>query len=684
MGLPACRSTRRPREPFRSKRDSLLLAAYVLAVSLGLAFLSHTGNAVASPRAATVAEFPDVPAQNSYFDAVHELAVRGIVAGYTDGMYGIADPVTRQQFAKMIVLTRGLATTENDTIYPPFADQDQIAHVAGDLYPYHYIAKAQSTGLTTGYTDGTFRPFARISRKQVVTMVVRSAAAQLETPPPGWSGMVDDSDPWHGDNLRMAEFNGLLDGLQGLSAVWDENADASRGEVAHLLFNLLVVTEGRAAQVSTGDLLHFWWDWWGDWQYWQTEDITEATGSEQAAGDAYYWLDSGSFTYIYIFAVGVDGDLTAYSVTPGAHDWAATALAAPSGREIRPLLGGRAFNDHVVSTTAGSAKTLHVFALDQRGHLVHFWLPRGGTWSAEDVSATTGRNVFIMGSVWSSADGRAPHVACTGPGGRLLHFWLPVGEDWQVEDLSRELDETIVGEVSLVWDEALPGSTHSMVAAGPDDELLLFTVTADNAWDAEDVTAETGVTLGGWVSWWDWTGTPFDNPLALLDTSGRFVLLERASAGAAWTVTDVSAAIGTTFDADTGGDSILRFHPSPVVPATQVHYTGIDTEGHLIHFWRDPWKNWHSNDLTSATGRAAAHPINVYTSWGTSGSSTIAHDYVCCTATDGSLIFFWADSAKRDWRVFDATAETGYRVCPPELPWGYPSGKTSLVMMQTE
>ena len=144
------------------------------------------------------------------------------------------------QFAKMIVLamgsiTSGYTVSENDIC--PFADVP-AGTPSNPLYPDHYVAVAARTGLTMGYPDNTFRPYNQITRWQVITMVVRAGEPWLEDPPPGWQGALNYSNPTHGANLRKAEFNGLLDGLTGLSLSWDGSKNASRGECAQLLWAL--------------------------------------------------------------------------------------------------------------------------------------------------------------------------------------------------------------------------------------------------------------------------------------------------------------------------------------------------------------------------------------------------------------------------------------------------------------
>jgi hypothetical protein len=52
--------------------------------------------------ALAASSFPDVSEDHPYYAAIVDMADRGIISGYTDGNFGIDDPVTRQQFAKLI------------------------------------------------------------------------------------------------------------------------------------------------------------------------------------------------------------------------------------------------------------------------------------------------------------------------------------------------------------------------------------------------------------------------------------------------------------------------------------------------------------------------------------------------------------------------------------------------------
>ena len=86
------------RNPLLGRRalTVLMLAAIVV--------LALTGSAVALT-------FTDVPDNHPYRVAITDLASRQIINGFADGSFKPDASVTRQQFAKMIVKTLGIAVT---------------------------------------------------------------------------------------------------------------------------------------------------------------------------------------------------------------------------------------------------------------------------------------------------------------------------------------------------------------------------------------------------------------------------------------------------------------------------------------------------------------------------------------------------------------------------------------------
>jgi uncharacterized repeat protein (TIGR02543 family) len=183
--------------------------------------------------------FPDVPAGNPYYEAITDLASRGIIGGYENGNFGPADPVTRQQFAKMIVGTGGYAVSEADVC--PFTDV--VIGGPSTFFPDNFVAVCAARGITLGKTPATFDPYSQITRYQVISMVVRTAdnlqPGLLSFPADGWMGTGPwPGDPTHGVNAERAEYNGLLAGLN-LPAL-SPTGSMPRGEVAQVLHNLLL------------------------------------------------------------------------------------------------------------------------------------------------------------------------------------------------------------------------------------------------------------------------------------------------------------------------------------------------------------------------------------------------------------------------------------------------------------
>jgi len=234
----------------QGRRRHLKVAAYA-AVILALLLVGS----IASLALAASPSFPDVPASHPYYGAITDLASRNIIGGYADGKFGPADPVTRQQFAKMIVLTGvnvdKYTVSESDVC--PFKDV-QVGGYADPFFPDNYVAVCAAHGITVGKTATTFDPSGKITRYQVVTMVVRaaddvksgllSAPSANYTPTGSWG-----ADPTHGANAKKAEYNGLLAGLD--LATLSPTGTMSRGEVAQVLHNLLVKLADGSTTTTT-------------------------------------------------------------------------------------------------------------------------------------------------------------------------------------------------------------------------------------------------------------------------------------------------------------------------------------------------------------------------------------------------------------------------------------------------
>ncbi len=243
----------------RSARTAALLVATLLLVLagglwasavLGFSAPGDTRAAAASaamPAGASGTQFTDVAPGDPYAAAIADLAAGGVVAGYGDGSFRPEAPLTRQQFAKVIVEALDLPVSEGDTV----AFTDVEIGGPGTLYPDNYVAAAAREGLVLGTGGARFAPYAPLSRAQLVTMLVRTSGhppGRLALPavPADFIGSLGIFDPTHGPAARKAEYVGLLHGLVDFDQEWDPWIPATRGEAAQLLWNLLWL-QGRQA-----------------------------------------------------------------------------------------------------------------------------------------------------------------------------------------------------------------------------------------------------------------------------------------------------------------------------------------------------------------------------------------------------------------------------------------------------
>lgn len=154
-----------------------------------------------------VFSFPDVNTAGRhapFADAIVWAVDGGITTGYTDGTFRPDIACTRAQVATF--LWRASGCPEPKGTAQGFTDVKN----EGSLTPYYKaILWAAESGITTGYDDGTFRPFNNCSRAQFVTMLWRAAGcekAEIKNP------FSDVSEGVYFDAIMWAYANGVTVG----------------------------------------------------------------------------------------------------------------------------------------------------------------------------------------------------------------------------------------------------------------------------------------------------------------------------------------------------------------------------------------------------------------------------------------------------------------------------------------
>ena len=159
--------------------------------------------AVPATAVAQSQRFPDVPPDHYAFEAVEWAAEVGVTTGYTDGTFKPERPLIKrhavvfmQRYYDEILqadesedFTRGdmmvlLKAINDGTIRDTASDagaessseegaSQRFPDVPADHYAFEAVEWAAQVGVTTGYTDGTFKPQRPLSKRHAVVFMQR-------------------------------------------------------------------------------------------------------------------------------------------------------------------------------------------------------------------------------------------------------------------------------------------------------------------------------------------------------------------------------------------------------------------------------------------------------------------------------------------------------------------------------
>lgn len=108
--------------------------------------------------------FTDVPPKHSNYNDIAYLLNKGIISADKNA-YGVKDIVTREEVAVMVAKAVGLDGTKRAT---KFKDVPKSHANSG------YIQSAVEAGIINGYTDGTFKPTAKVTRGHMAAFIARA------------------------------------------------------------------------------------------------------------------------------------------------------------------------------------------------------------------------------------------------------------------------------------------------------------------------------------------------------------------------------------------------------------------------------------------------------------------------------------------------------------------------------
>lgn len=111
--------------------------------------------------------FSDVPQNHPFYEEITWLEYRNITTGWADGTYRPQDAVTREAMAAFFYRYAG--KPDYVVVGPVFKD------VPHDGAFYREINWLRSSGITTGWADGTYRPSEPIHRDAMAAFIYRYA-----------------------------------------------------------------------------------------------------------------------------------------------------------------------------------------------------------------------------------------------------------------------------------------------------------------------------------------------------------------------------------------------------------------------------------------------------------------------------------------------------------------------------
>ena len=176
--------------------------------------------------------FTDVSKDSPYYDGIRFVYEKGIMKGVTPTTFEPGTAVTRGMLVTLLYRNEG----------SPAVTGVSFSDVAAGRYFTDAVAWAAKNGIVTGFSDGTFRPDAPVSRQQLAVILFRYAgykgmtAVTLEE---NLNGFTDESaiSGYAISAMNWAVGQGLINGFSDGSVRPAEGAN--RAQTATVLMRLL-------------------------------------------------------------------------------------------------------------------------------------------------------------------------------------------------------------------------------------------------------------------------------------------------------------------------------------------------------------------------------------------------------------------------------------------------------------
>ena len=199
------------------------------------------------------------------------------VIGYTDGTIRPDNNISRAEVATIFFrLLTDEAREQYTTTAANFTD------VKDGMWCNRAVATLTNMGIIKGYTDGSFRPNAQITRAELATIIARFAKLDVNT-----KTFSDINGHWAQKNIELAAGNGWINGYE--DGTFRPNNNITRAETFAMINRVLDrQTESVSDLLPTSDM-NMWSDNM-DADAWYYKDVQEATNYHKCdrVGDSVY------------------------------------------------------------------------------------------------------------------------------------------------------------------------------------------------------------------------------------------------------------------------------------------------------------------------------------------------------------------------------------------------------------
>ena len=188
--------------------------------------------------------FSDIASDNWASPFIQALASRNIISGFPDGTFRPNDPVTRAQYAAIVLKAFPNAPRVNNPV--------NFSDVPSNYWAAQAIQNAYATGFLAGFPGGTFRPNDNIPRAQALVSLSNGLKFTATQPVDSVLQVFTDASSIPGyarNSIAAATERRLVVNYPDVSLL-NPNQTATRADVAAFVYQALVST-GQVAAIQS-------------------------------------------------------------------------------------------------------------------------------------------------------------------------------------------------------------------------------------------------------------------------------------------------------------------------------------------------------------------------------------------------------------------------------------------------